>query len=73
MTLDLYLAPFLAKLALLVDQEGAAFDTHELSPVKGLFLDDVELAAEFFVRIRQQLKGKLVLCFELLVRGNAVA
>ena len=51
MSFDSDLAPLLSELAVLIDQEGAAFDAHELAPVQGLFLDDVELFAELLVRV----------------------
>ncbi len=53
MAFYLNLAPFLAQLAVGVDQERAAHDAHELAAVQGFFLDDVELLAELLIRVGQ--------------------
>ncbi len=53
MSFDLNLAPFLAELALGVDEKSAALYAHEFSSIQHLFADHIELAAEFFVRIGQ--------------------
>lgn len=53
MSFDLNFAPFLAELALGVDEKRTALYAHELSSIQHLFADHIELAAEFFVRIGQ--------------------
>ena len=73
MAVDLYLAPFPPEFSRCIDQEGASVDTHELPPVQHLFLNDVELAAKRFTGVRQEIKRKSLLVFELFMRGNAVA
>src|SRR6056297_930645 len=70
--LHLHLAPFPAQFALVVDQEGAALDTHHLAPVHVLLLDHVELAADLLLGIGQQVEGELVLGAEFLVGGDRV-
>jgi len=69
---DLDLAPFAPELAVRIDKEGATLDAHELAPIKGFLLDDVKLAAEFLVRIREQVERQLLLGLEFLVRGETV-
>src|SRR5690606_38945610 len=68
-----HLAPLAPQDALGVDEERAAFDTHELAPVETLLADDVEQAAELAVFVRQELEGQPFLRLEFLVRGETVA
>lgn len=73
MSLYPHLAPLLVEFACLVNQECTALDAHELASIEALLLYDVELPAKLFVRIRQELKRKFLLCLEFLVRSEAVS
>ena len=72
MALDLHFAPFFPQLAFFVNQEGAALDAHKLSAIKHLLFNDVELAAQFFIGVGQQLKWKTLLSLEFFMRADAV-
>src|SRR5690606_380182 len=71
--LDLDFTPLAPKHAFGVDQKRAALDAERLAPVHILLFDDVELLAERFVRVGDELERQRVLCLEFLVRGEAVA
>ena len=73
MSLDPDLAPLVTQFSVLVDQEGAALNPHEFSAVQRLFADDIELATQFFIRIREQIERKFVLGFEFFVGSEAVS
>ena len=60
MALDLYFAPFLAQLAGVVDQKGAALDTDKFPTVEHFLPDHIELATQFFIGVRQQLKWEFL-------------
>src|SRR5581483_12299116 len=72
-TWHLYLTPFVAQYALLIEQESAALDAEILFPIQTLLLDDIEELAELLLRVAQQGKGKLLLRHEFLVGRHAVA
>jgi len=73
MALDLDLAPFLPKLASIIDQKSAAHDPHKLAAIQRLLVDDVEFLAKRLISIGEQFKRKLLFRLELLVRGKVVA
>jgi len=73
MAFDLHFAPFLPEFAGFIDQKRTSLDAHELASIKHLFLDDIELFAEYLIGIGQEIKWKLLLVFEFFVRRNAVA
>src|SRR5438477_11116227 len=66
------LAPGAAYAALLIDQEGAAFDTHILASVHALFDPDTVFFADVGPRIGSENERELVLFLELVVRGDRV-
>src|SRR5690606_21267758 len=67
-----HLAPLLHQLAVLVDEEGAALNAHELLAVHFLQLDHVELLAQGAVLVAEQLKREVVLALEVVVTLQAV-
>ena len=73
MTLNLHFAPFLAKFPLAVDQEGAALDAHELPAVKHFLPDNVELTAQCFIGVGQQVEREFLFFPEFFMRTDAVA
>ena len=72
MAFDLDAAPLIAQFARTIDEESAAHNTHKLSPVQGFLLDDIELPAQGFVRIRNQVERKRLLIPEFFVRVQAI-
>src|SRR6185437_13851447 len=72
-TRDFHLAPLVSQYAFAVQQERTALDTHILSAIQTLLLDDIEELAELFIRVAQQRKRELLLFRELAVRCDAVA
>src|SRR5688572_20736863 len=73
MAFDFDLAPFTAQHAFAVDQESTALNADDLSTVHVFLADDVELAAEFFIGIGQQVKRERLLLTEAFVHAHAVA
>src|SRR5262249_37641443 len=70
---DLDASPLAPYHALVVDDEGAAFDAAHLAPVHVLHLHDAELLAHLLALVRQQLERKPHLLLEALVGIQAVA
>jgi hypothetical protein len=66
-------APFAQQPSLLIDDEGAALDAADLSPVQELVLDHAEGLAGGLAGVGQELERKLVLALEALVRFQRVA
>ena len=66
-------APFAQQPALLIDDEGAALDAADLSPVQELVLHHAERLAGGLVAVGQELERKLLLGLEVLVRFQRVA
>src|SRR5688572_30093375 len=69
---DLYLAPFTAQDAILVEQKCAALHTHEFPAVHALLTDHVEEPADLAIDIREQLERELVFRLELVMRRERV-
>ena len=65
-------SPFLAKNPVFVDQEGAAVNAHVFLAVELFQLDDIELLAEGFVLVGNQVEGKCLLFAEVVVGFQAV-
>ena len=72
-TIDLDLAPAFDQLSLLVDQECTAFNAEIFSPIQFFELDNAEQAAQRFFIIGDEVEGKVVFAFEVLVGFQAVA
>jgi hypothetical protein len=66
-------APCAQQPSLFVEDERAALDAADLSPVQELVLDHAEGLAGGLVRVGQELEWKLVPGFESLVRPERVA
>jgi len=65
-------SPLPAKDPVLVDQEGAAVNAHIFLAIELLQLDDIELLAEGFVLVGNQVEGKCLLFAEVVVGFQAV-
>jgi hypothetical protein len=70
---DLHLAPLPHHFALRIEEKGTALDAQIRLAVVVFFLDDIKGAAEDFLRVADQLEGKLLFDAEFLVRSEAVA
>ncbi len=73
MLFDFDLAPFGAQLPRLVNQESASLNAHEFAPVETLFLDDIKISAQLFVRIGQKIELKSEFGPEFLVGCQAIS
>jgi len=73
MALHLDLAPFVPQYPVGVNNKGAALNAHVLLAIQGLFLDDVEIPAQGFFRIGNQVKREAVLGLEVFLAFQAVA
>ena len=66
-------APFPAQHPFCIDQKCAALDAQELASIQGFLPDYIELPAQDFLGIRQQVERKLLPGLELFMRFDAVA
>jgi len=66
-------APFARQHAVLIDDEGAALDAADLSPVHVLHLHHAEQLAHRLVLVRQQVERELHLGLEAFVRLQRIA
>ena len=65
-------SPFLAKNPVFVDQEGASVNAHIFFAIELFQLDDIELLAEGFVLVGDQVEGKCLLFAEVVMGFQAV-
>ena len=70
---DFDAAPCVRKVAMGIDQEGAAHDAHDLAAIHVLLVDDIEGAAYGLVGIGNQAEGQGLLGDEVLVGFHRVA
>jgi hypothetical protein len=66
-------APFAHHSSPLVEDERAALDAADLSPVQVLVLHDAEGVARLLIRVGKELERKLVLGLEAFVRLEGIA
>ena len=72
MPLDLHASPFLTQNALGVNQKGAALDAHVFTAIVLFQLDHVELLAQGFVLVAEQIEIEFLFGLEIFMAFDAV-